>query len=114
MSEKEHQIFAGALLSECINNLNDVPVGHSGRYGMIPEVTVLSTRLVFGGAWKNRLRSISNRIWTMLASARSFTAIAAARAHLGWWCSSQKEHPTQKPFPCRSLGRIGKGMKCSA
>ena len=41
MSEKEHQIFAGALLSECISNLNDVlqTVGRIGQYGMIPEVT---------------------------------------------------------------------------
>ena len=41
MSEKEHQIFAGALLSECISNLDDVlqTVGRIGQYGMIPEVT---------------------------------------------------------------------------
>ena len=41
MSEKEHQIFAGALLGECISNLNDVlqTVGRIGQYGMIPEVT---------------------------------------------------------------------------
>ncbi len=41
MSEKEHQIFAGALLSECISNLNDVlqTVGRIGQYGMIPKVT---------------------------------------------------------------------------
>ena len=41
MSEKEHQIFAGALLSECISNLDDVlqTVGRIGQYGMIPKVT---------------------------------------------------------------------------
>ena len=41
MSEKEHQIFAGALLSECISNLNDVlqTVERIGQYGMIPKVT---------------------------------------------------------------------------
>ena len=41
MSEKEHLIFAGALLSECISNLDDVlqTVGRIGQYGMIPEVT---------------------------------------------------------------------------
>ena len=41
MSEKEHQIFAGALLSECISNLDNVlqTVGRIGQYGMIPEVT---------------------------------------------------------------------------
>ena len=34
MSEKERQIFAGALLSECISNLNDVlrTVGCIGQY----------------------------------------------------------------------------------
>ena len=41
MSERERQIFAGALLSECISNLDDVlqTVGRIGQYGMIPEVT---------------------------------------------------------------------------
>ena len=41
MSEKEHQIFVGALLSECISNLNDVlrTVGRIGQYEIITEVT---------------------------------------------------------------------------
>ena len=41
MSEKERQIFAGALLSECINNLDDVlqTVGRIGQYEIITEVT---------------------------------------------------------------------------
>ena len=41
MSEKERQIFAGALLSECINSLDDVlqTVGRIGQYEMITEVT---------------------------------------------------------------------------
>ena len=41
MSEKEHQIFAGALLSECISNLDDVlqTVGRIGQYEIITGVT---------------------------------------------------------------------------
>lgn len=41
MSEKEHQIFAGALLSECINSLDDVlqTAGRIGQYEIITEVT---------------------------------------------------------------------------
>ena len=41
MSEKERQIFAGALLSECISNLNDVlrTVGCIGQYEIITGVT---------------------------------------------------------------------------
>ena len=41
MSEKERQIFAGALLSECINSLDDVlqTAGRIGQYEIITEVT---------------------------------------------------------------------------
>ena len=41
MSEKEHQIFAGVLLSECISNLDDVlqTVGRIGQYEIITGVT---------------------------------------------------------------------------
>ena len=41
MSEKERQIFAGVLLSESINGLDDVlrTVGRIGQYEIIPEVT---------------------------------------------------------------------------
>ena len=41
MSEKERQIFAGALLSECISNLDDVlqTVGRIGQYEIITGVT---------------------------------------------------------------------------
>ena len=41
MSEKEHQIFAGALLSESVSSLDDVlqTVGRIGQYEIIPEVT---------------------------------------------------------------------------
>ena len=41
MSEKERQIFAGAMLSECISNLDDVlqTVGRIGQYEIITGVT---------------------------------------------------------------------------
>ena len=41
MSEKERQIFAGALLSKCINSLDDVlqTAGRIGQYEIITEVT---------------------------------------------------------------------------
>ena len=41
MSEKERQIFAGTLLSESVNSLDDVlrTVGRIGQYEIIPEVT---------------------------------------------------------------------------
>ena len=41
MSEKERQIFAGALLSESVSSLDDVlrTVGRIGQYEIIPEVT---------------------------------------------------------------------------
>ena len=41
MSEKERQIFAGALLSESVGSLDDVlqTIGRIGQYEIIPEVT---------------------------------------------------------------------------